>query len=45
MIHKNCDGKIPEPGAFTDADKAILAAADALYAKAREAMDRQGIKP
>ena len=44
MIHKNCDGKVPEPGAFTDADKAILAAADALYARAREAMDRQGIK-
>ena len=44
MIDKNCDGKIPEPGAFTDADKTILAAADALYAKAREAMDRQGIK-
>ena len=44
MIAKNCDGKIPEPGAFTEADKAILAAADALYAKAREAMDRQGIK-
>ena len=44
MIAKNCGGKIPEPGEFTDADKAILAAADALYAKAREAMDRQGIK-
>ena len=44
MIAKNCDGKIPEPGAFTDADTAILAAADALHAKAREAMDRQGIK-
>ena len=44
MIAKNCDGKIPEPGALTDADKAILAAADGMYAKAREAMDRQGIK-
>jgi methionyl-tRNA synthetase len=44
MIHRNCDGKIPEPGAFTDADKAILDAADALYGKAREAMDRQAIK-
>jgi methionyl-tRNA synthetase len=44
MIAKNCDGKIPEPGAFTEADKAILAAADGLYAKSREAMDRQGIK-
>ncbi len=44
MIAKNCDGKIPEPGAFTAADKTILGAADALYGKAREAMDRQGIK-
>ena len=44
MIAKNCDGKIPEPGEFTEADKAILAAADGMYAKAREAMDRQGIK-
>ncbi len=44
MIARNCDGKVPEPGALTDADKAILAAADALYGKAREAMDRQAIK-
>jgi methionyl-tRNA synthetase len=44
MIAKNCDGKIPEPGALTDADKTILAAADGMHAKAREAMDRQGIK-
>jgi methionyl-tRNA synthetase len=44
MIAKNCDGKIPAPGAFTPADEAILASADAIYGKAREAMDRQGIK-
>jgi methionyl-tRNA synthetase len=44
MIAKNCDGKLPAPGAFTDADTVILAATDALYAKARDAMDRQGIK-
>jgi methionyl-tRNA synthetase len=44
MIHRNCDGKLPEPGALSEADKTILAAADALYGKAREAMDRQGIK-
>jgi methionyl-tRNA synthetase len=44
MIHRNCGGAIPEPGQFTAADKAILTAADALYAKAREAMDRQAIK-
>jgi methionyl-tRNA synthetase len=44
MIAKYCDGKIPAPGAFTEADKTILAAADAIYGTAREAMDRQGIK-
>jgi methionyl-tRNA synthetase len=44
MIDKNCGGKIPTPGMLTEADKTILAAADAIYAKAREAMDRQGIK-
>jgi methionyl-tRNA synthetase len=44
MIAKNCDGTIPQPGDLTEADKAILAAADGLYAKAREAMSRQGIK-
>lgn len=44
MIAKNCDGTVPEPGAFTEADQAILAAADGMYAKAREAMDRQAIK-
>jgi methionyl-tRNA synthetase len=44
MIAKNCEGKLPEPGAFSDADKVLLDATDALYAKAREAMDRQGLK-
>src|SRR5262249_59434082 len=34
----------PEPGAFTDADKAMLASVDGIYPKAREAMDRQGLK-
>jgi methionyl-tRNA synthetase len=43
MIAKNCGGTVPEPGEFTEADKTILAAADALYAKAREAMDRQAV--
>ncbi|CAN1721413.1 Methionine--tRNA ligase [Hyphomicrobium sp. 1Nfss2.1] len=43
MIYKNCEAKVPDPGDFTDADKAILAAADALYAKTREAMDRQAV--
>jgi len=43
MIFKNCDGRIPEPGPFTAEDKAILAAADALYAKAREEMNAQAV--
>ncbi|HRN89029.1 methionine--tRNA ligase [Hyphomicrobium sp.] len=45
MIFKNCDGKIPEPGPFTPEDQALLAAADALYGVAREAMNRQAITP
>jgi methionyl-tRNA synthetase len=43
MIAKNCGGTVPEPGELTDADKTILASADSVYAKAREAMDRQAI--
>ncbi len=43
MIYKNCDGKIPEPGAFSKEDQALLASADALYAKAHEEMKTQQI--
>jgi methionyl-tRNA synthetase len=43
MINKNCGAQVPGPGEFTDADKAILAAADALYARTREAMDKQAV--
>jgi methionyl-tRNA synthetase len=43
MINKNCGARVPEPGEFTEADKTILAAADGLYAKAREAMDKQAV--
>ena len=38
MIAKNCGGAVPTPGAFTEADKAMLAEADALADKARAAM-------
>ncbi len=38
MIAKNCEGRVPEPGAFTQADTAILTAADGLLAEARAAM-------
>ncbi len=44
MIAKGFDGKVPAPGPFTDADKAILSSADAMYATARAAMDKQAIK-
>ncbi len=43
MIAKNCEGRVPEPGAFTDEDKAILdQAADALES-AKKAMDDQAL--
>src|SRR5712691_9106883 len=41
MIGKAFGGKLPEPGPFSDADKTILAAADAMIGKAREAMKTQ----
>jgi methionyl-tRNA synthetase len=43
MVAKNCGGKVPTPGALTDADKTILAAADALLATSRAAYDVQEI--
>ena len=44
MIAKNFGGVVPVPGPLTEADTTLLAAADALYAKARSAMDNQAIK-
>ncbi len=41
MIGKQLGGVLPTPGAFSDADKAILAAADAMIAAAREHMKTQ----
>jgi methionyl-tRNA synthetase len=38
MIAKNFDHRLPVPGALTDADTAILAAADELVGKSRAAM-------
>lgn len=43
MIAKNCEGKVPEPGPLTDADKAILATADEAITICREEMGRQQI--
>jgi methionyl-tRNA synthetase len=41
MIAKNCDSKLPAPGKLSPADEAILAAADGMLGKAREAMKTQ----
>jgi methionyl-tRNA synthetase len=44
MIAKGFDGKVPAPGPFTESDRVLLAAADALYPAARAAMNSQAIK-
>ena len=43
MVGKAFGGKLPEPGAFSDSDKAILAMADGMMEKAREAMKTQAL--
>nr|WP_245516192.1 methionine--tRNA ligase [Ancylobacter aquaticus] len=43
MIAKNLGGTLPAPGPLSDDDAAILASADAMGAKVREAMDVQQI--
>ena len=43
MIAKQCDGIVPEPGEFSDNDKAILSQADGMLAQARSAMETQQI--
>src|SRR4029077_14468950 len=43
MIAKQLGGLLPEPGSFSDNDKAILAQADGMIAIAREAMATQQI--
>jgi methionyl-tRNA synthetase len=41
MVARQFGGALPKPGAFSDADQAILAAADGMIGKAREAMKTQ----
>ena len=41
MVARNFGGALPAPAAFSAADQAILAAADAMIGKAREAMATQ----
>jgi methionyl-tRNA synthetase len=43
MIAKQLGGVLPEPGAFSDNDKAILAQADGMIALSRTAMETQQI--
>ncbi|QKV18158.1 methionine--tRNA ligase [Oricola thermophila] len=43
MIAKHCEGRVPEHGAFTEEDEALLATVTPALAAAREAMDRQAI--
>ncbi len=43
MIAKNCDGAIPAPGAFTDEDRAMLAAVDGLLEEIRPHHDAQAL--
>jgi methionyl-tRNA synthetase len=41
MIHKNCGGKLPEPGPFTDADNILLNAAQQMLSNVRKKIDVQ----
>jgi methionyl-tRNA synthetase len=43
MVGKQFGGVLPEPGAFSDNDKTILAAADGMLAAARDAMKTQSL--
>jgi methionyl-tRNA synthetase len=41
MIARNCDAKVPQPGKLSLSDESILAAADAMFSQAREAMKNE----
>ncbi|MCY1707418.1 methionine--tRNA ligase [Pannonibacter sp. SL95] len=43
MIAKNCDGTLPQPGAFSEADQAMLDQADAMLETCRAAFGKQEI--
>src|ERR1700741_2375716 len=44
MIGKQHTGILPEPGVYSDNDKALLAQADAMLGQARAAMAKQQIR-
>lgn len=41
MINKNCDAKVPTPGAYTEADEALIAEVGEAIEAAQKAMDEQ----
>jgi methionyl-tRNA synthetase len=43
MVARQLGGTLPQPGAFTENDRTMLAAADAMLGKARESMKTQGL--
>lgn len=43
MVAKHCEGLVPSPGDFSDTDRKILAAADALLPEVRAAVDVQAL--
>ena len=43
MVAKNCNGAVPTPGEFTDADIALLTQADTLLEKVRAEFDVQAV--
>ncbi len=43
MIAKNCEGRMPKPGTFSEADRTLLDAADAVLEAVRPEADRQAI--
>jgi methionyl-tRNA synthetase len=43
MIARNCGEKLPEPGKLSEADAALIAAADAMVGEARQAMTTQAL--
>ena len=43
MIAKNCEARVPRPGAFSDEDRALLRAADGLLDRCRAEMRQQAV--
>ena len=41
MVHKNCDGAVPEPGVLREEDEVLLTAARGMMGQMRDSMDKQ----